>query len=66
MVRKATYEEIMEAEVATLRLLNNKSGKINAYIHHETIGGPYINPVRALMRQYVHIRRRREKLVRMF
>ena len=31
--KKATDEEIMEAEVATLNVVNHKIGKINACIH---------------------------------
>ena len=62
MGKKSTDEEIMESEGETLRLLNQKTGHKNACIHHKKNGEPYLNPVRALERQDVHLRINRANL----
>ena len=58
----ATNEEIMEVEAAIIRLANTKRANKNSYIHHETIGAPYLKPVKSIGRQYVQFRINRAKL----
>ena len=60
--RKATHEEIMEADGATLRFVNNKIGEKNACINHEKNGELYVNLVGALGRWCVHLRNNRAKI----
>ena len=52
----APEEDIMKAAGATLRLSNQKNGHKNACIHQEHNGHEWYSPVRALGRQYCHIR----------
>ena len=47
-------EEIIDAQGETLRMINQKRGHKNSCIHNETNGEQYMNPVRALGKQYVH------------
>ena len=54
---KATDEEIMSADGATLRLSDQKNGHKGACIHQQHNKDRYFSPVRALGRRYCHIRR---------
>ena len=58
----AKNREIMEAYGAMMRLVNHKSGHINSWINHETNGEPYLNPVRELGFQYIHLRNTKVKM----
>ena len=55
--RKASDAKILAAVGSTLRLSNQKNGWKNVCIFHHANGEDITCPVRALGRQYVHIRR---------
>ena len=60
--KKEIDKETVDTEGGILRLVNHKNGHKISCIHHETDGEPYLNPVRALERQCVHLRKNRSKL----
>ena len=62
LVREATDKEIMDSDGPTLRLVNQKSGHKIFYINHENNGEPYLNPMKALGSQYVHLRNNTAKM----
>ena len=55
--RNASDAEIMAADSATLKLDNQKNGWKGVCVHQESNGELIFNPVRALGRRYIHIRR---------
>ena len=55
--RTATDAEILSATGATLKLDNMKNGWKGVCVHHEANGDPYLCPVKALARRFVHVRR---------
>ena len=59
---KATDKEIMEVDGATMRLVNKKSGHKNSCVQHQTNGESYLNLVRALGMEYVHLGKNRTKM----
>ena len=52
----------MEADAATLILVNHNSGYKNACVQHEINGEPYLDPMIALGRKCVHLRNNKEKI----
>ena len=56
--RNAPEQDIMNADAATLRILNQKNGHAGACVHHSTNKEcPMACPVKALARRVAHIRR---------
>lgn len=54
----ATEQDIMSADAATLRILNQKNGHAGAFVHHSANKEcPLACPVKALARRVAHIKR---------